>query len=75
MDCQECLRLDSMFLESLVAADQAETSLRCYFITHQRMAGVGDLDEYNSLRRQQQLSVDERHRAYLAAVEHRKQHG
>ena len=74
MDCDECLRVDRMFLESLVAADKAETALRCYFITHQKHAGVSDLDEYRSLREQQQHSTDERHRAYFTAIEHRKLH-
>lgn len=74
IDCDHCLQLNRMFLEALVAADRAETDLRCYFLTHQQLAGVSDLAEYNALRTQQQRAVEERHRAYLATVEHRKGH-
>jgi len=74
MDCDHCLSMNSAFLEALVAADRAETALRCYFITHQRIGGVSDLAEYNALRSQQQQTSDARHKAYLASVEHRRQH-
>ncbi|MBV8843036.1 MAG: hypothetical protein JO307_09505 [Bryobacterales bacterium] len=73
MDINELSRLDRMFLEAVVAADKAETALRCYFITHHRVAGVSDLDEYEALQREQQLAADERHRAYLALVNYAKQ--
>lgn len=63
-----------MFLESLVAADKAETALRCYFITHQGFGGVSDLDQYGALRAEQQRAEDERHQDCLASVGHRKQH-
>ena len=74
MDCNECLSLDRMFLESLVSADRASTSLRCFFLTHQRSAGVSDLEEYESLRRHEQKAADERHRAYMALIGHKKAH-
>ena len=74
MECDDYLRVNTVFLEALVAADKAETALRCYFITHQRLAGVSDLAEYNSLRAEQQRSSDYRHQTYLASIEHRKQH-
>jgi len=73
MECEECQRLHRMFLESLVAADRAETGLRCYFITHQKLAGVSDLDEYDALREQQQSLTEARHQAYLGSIQHRKQ--
>ena len=74
MNCDDCLRMDSVLLEALVAADKAETALRCYFLTHHRTAGVSDLAEYNALRARQQQASDDRHNAYLASIEHRKQH-
>jgi hypothetical protein len=75
MECRECQRRDRMFLESLVEADRAETALRCYFITHQKLAGIGDLDEYTSLREQQERLSAVRHLSYLSAMEHRNTHG
>lgn len=74
MDCNECDRLERVFLESLVTADSAETALRCYLITHQQYASVSELDEYNSLRAEQQRTAGERHNAYMAVVEHRNRH-
>ena len=50
MECDECSRLERLFLESMVFADKAETTLRCYFLTHQHSATVSDLNEYRSLR-------------------------
>jgi hypothetical protein len=75
MVCDECLKADSRLLESLVETDQAETDMRCFFLTHSRTAGVSDLDEYNALRDLEQKSIEQRHRAYLASVEHRRHHG
>jgi hypothetical protein len=64
-----------MFLEALVSADRAENELRCYFIMHHHgIAGVSDLEEYESLKEQAERAAGERHRCYRAAVEHRKQH-
>ena len=74
MECDECPRLERLFLESMVFADKAETTLRCYFLTHQHSATVSDLDEYRSLRSDQQRTADERHRAYMELVDHRKSH-
>lgn len=75
MECEQCQRQQRMFLEALIAADQAETDLRCYFLTHLKFAGVSDLDEYSALRRQRQEATEALHRAYLDSVEHRKRHG
>ena len=36
MNCGECDRLERSLLEAMVAADSAETALRCYLMTHQR---------------------------------------
>ena len=74
MECNECLRLERMFLESLVSADRAETALRCFFITHQKITGVSDMDEYRALRGEQERCADRRHREYQAWIEHRAQH-
>ena len=75
MDCQDCLNRDSKLVEAMVAADKADTDLRCYFLTHRRGAGVSDLDEYNALYELARHSAEQRHRAYLASVEHWRQHG
>jgi hypothetical protein len=74
MDCGECNRLERVVLESMIAADKAETALRCYLLTHQWSTGVSDLTEYDALRAEQQVTVDERHRAYLNFVRHRREH-
>lgn len=74
MECKECSRLERVVLESMIAADRAETELRCYLLTHQWSAGVSDLAEYEALRAEQQAKGDERHRAYLRFVEHRRDH-
>ncbi len=73
--CEICDRLERLFLESIIYADKAETSLRCYLITHQWSAGVSELDEYNALRAEQQRTADERHGAYMNVVSHAKNHG
>jgi len=72
--CEECDRRERLVLESLVFADRAETALRCYLITHERSAGVSDLDEYDALRTEQQRTTDERHKAYMDLVGHKKAH-
>jgi hypothetical protein len=74
MDCDECNRLERAVLECMIAADKAETALRCYLITHQWGAGVSDLDEYHALRAVQQTGAEERHQAYMAFVGHQKDH-
>jgi len=74
MDCEECNRLERTVLESMIAADKAETALRCYLLTHQWAAGVSDLTEYDALRAVQRVTVDERHTAYLNFVKHRREH-
>ena len=74
MDCDECQDLERLFLESMVYADRAETELRCYFLTHQRAASVSDLNQYQSQRAEQQRTADERHRAYMNLVDHKKGH-
>lgn len=74
MDCNECHRLERFVLESLVFADRAETALRCYLITHEWSAGVSDVDEYQSLRTEQQRTAEERHKAYMDFVNHKKAH-
>jgi hypothetical protein len=66
--------MERVVLESMVAADKAETALRCYLLTHQWCAGVSDLAEYDALRTEQRVTADERHRAYLDFVEHRREH-
>lgn len=74
MVCDECHRLERLFLESMVFADRAETALRAYFLTHQHAASVSELDEYRSLKKQQQRMADERDRAYTSLVDHRALH-
>jgi len=75
MNCESCDRLEGVVLESIVFADQAETALRCYLITHQHFAGVSDMDEYQALRAEQQRTADERHRNYMDLVNHSRNHG
>ena len=74
MNCEICQRLERLFLESIIFADKAETSLRCYLITHQHFAGVSDMDEYQALRSEQLRTADERHRAYIDLVTHTGNH-
>lgn len=75
MACEQCERRKRMFLEAMIEEDRAEHALRSFFLTHLKLAGVSDLDEYAALRTQQQKAEETRHRAFLDAVEHRKQHG
>jgi hypothetical protein len=75
MSCEVCRRLERLFLESIVFADRAETSLRCYLITHQHFAGVSDMDEYQAVRAEQQRTADERHKAYMDFMIHAGNHG
>lgn len=70
MEANEGARLNRAFLQAMIAADKAETALRCYFITHQGSAGVSDLDEYRSLNAQQQRAAEARHQAYMALIGH-----
>jgi hypothetical protein len=74
MSCEECDRLESLFLESIVFADRAETALRCFLITHQRFAGVSDMDEYNALRADQEATAEKRHEAFVSIVTHARNH-
>lgn len=74
MDCDECSRAERLVLEALVSADKSETALRCYLITHEWSAGVSDIAEYHALRAEQQRTTDERHRAYMDFVNHKKSH-
>jgi hypothetical protein len=74
MDCDECSRVERLVLESLVFADKSETALRCYLITHEWSAGVSDVAQYHALRAEQQRTADERHKAYMDFVNHKKSH-
>lgn len=75
VNCEECHRLERMLLESMVYADRAETSLRCFLITHQHPSGVSDSDEYQALRTEQQRTTDQRHGAFINLVNHARNHG
>lgn len=66
MDSNDSLRLTGGFLRALIAADKAETELRCYLLVHQGATGVSDLNEYQSLYLQQQRAAEARHLAYMA---------
>jgi hypothetical protein len=74
MDCNECHRLENLFLESIMFADRAQTELRCYFLTHRHCAGVSDLAEYDSLSREERRTAQERDQAYIDLATHRKGH-
>ena len=74
MGCESCERLERLFLESMIDADKAQTALRCYLLTHQWSAGVSDMDEYRSLRAEEQRAADARHRAYTELVGHATDH-
>ena len=75
MSCEVCQRSERLLLEKIVFADRAETSLRCYLITHQHFAGVSDMDEYQAMRAEQQRTADERHKAYMDFMNHARDHG
>ena len=74
MNCEKCDRLERFLLEAMVAADKAETGLRCYLMTHERFAGVSDMDEYQALRTDQENAMGERHGAYTELVKHKQDH-
>jgi len=74
MNCNECDRAERFLLEAMVAADKAETGLRCYLMTHERFGGVSDMDEYEALRRDQQEATEQRHRAYTGLIRHKHSH-
>lgn len=74
MNCDNCDRSERFLLETMIAADKAETALRCYLLTHERFAGVSDMDEYAALRDSQQNAVDDRDKAYTALVQHKRSH-
>jgi len=75
MNCNDCDRSERMLLEAMVAADKAETALRCYLMTHERFGGVSDMEEYEALRTYQQSAAQERHSAYTGLVQHKRSHG
>lgn len=75
MECNECQHLLGLFIESMIFADKAETSLRAYFLTHQHEATVSELAEYSSLKNEQQRTLTERDSAYMTLVNHQKFHG
>jgi len=74
MNCDVCDSSERFLLEAMVDADKAETTLRCYLITHERLGGVSDMDEYESLRKSQQDSMDGRDKAYTDLVKHKRVH-
>jgi hypothetical protein len=74
MECNECNRTERFLLETMVAADKAETALRCYLLTHERFVGVSDFDEYGALKTEQQKTTEERDKAYLVLVKHKQSH-
>jgi hypothetical protein len=74
MNCNECDRSERFLLEAMVAADKAETALRCYLMTHERFGGVSDMDEYEALRRDHQTATEGRHSAYIGLVKHKRSH-
>jgi len=74
MNCDECDRAERILIEAMVAADKAETGLRCYLMTHERLGGVSDMDEYEALRKDHQNATGERDRAYVGMVKHRHSH-
>jgi len=74
MNCEECARLESLFRESMVFADRAQTELRCYFLLHPQSYGVSDLAEYESLSKEEMRMVEDRNRAYRTLAAHRKAH-
>lgn len=73
-NCERCNQLERLVLESIIDADKADTTLRCYLITHQWSASVSDMDEYNALRAEQQRAADKRHKAYTELVSHAMNH-
>ena len=74
MTCDTCGRLEGILVESIVFADKAETALRCYFITHQHLATVSDMDEYRALQEEQQRAAEARHQAFMDMVNHAGNH-
>lgn len=75
MECDECEHLSGQFLESMIFADKAETTLLAYFLTHQHGASSSELAEYGSLKKEHQRMVNERDSAYTKMVNHQKVHG
>jgi hypothetical protein len=63
-----------MFLESLVFADRAQTAMRCFLLTHQHPRGVSDLDEYQAIYAEERRTLEQRHEAYLALIQHERGH-
>jgi hypothetical protein len=74
MNCNKCDSSERFLIEAMVAADKAETALRCYLLTHERIGGVSDLDEFEALRKDQRASMDERDRAYTSLITHKQDH-
>jgi hypothetical protein len=74
MECGECQRLAGAFIETMIFADKAETSLRAYFMTHLHGGTVSEMAEYQSLKQLQQRMAMERDKAYMDMVDHQKSH-
>lgn len=74
MECDECKHLKTIFLESTVLTDRAQTELKCYFVMHRGSCGVSDLAEYESLSSEERRTTGARHQAYLELVNHRRCH-
>jgi hypothetical protein len=74
MNCEECDRAERFLLEAMVAADKAETALRCYLLTHERLGGVSDIDEYEALKADHLRTSQQRDKAYLGMVNHKRGH-
>src|SRR5580658_5771637 len=70
MEFNECQHLLGLFIESVIFADKAETSLRPYFLTHQQEATVSELAEYGGLKNYQQRKLTERDSASINLVNH-----
>lgn len=75
MKCEECQRLERLFLESMVFEDRAQTEMRCFLVSHRRFGGVSDVDEYLALHTEERKTADRRHDAFLALVRHERSHG
>lgn len=74
MECDECRHLETIFLESMVLADRAQTELRCYFVMHRGSCCVSDFAEYESLSGEERRTTGARQHAYIELVNHRRCH-
>ena len=73
MNCDQCDRLERLLLEARVFEDRAHTAMRCYLTTHRNFSGVSDMDEYLSLRAEEQKTTGQRHDAFMALARHQKE--